>query len=160
MSELAAFLRQFDDATSHAFESFDDVLHGVTEDEAFFQHAAYAAEEREEGWPPPGSVAWQVAHVAHCKRYYTEILRRAGESDPPEVTPWTPVATFAELRSALASAHAAQRAAMEALGDDRLDVVAGNGMTFREFLSMTIRHDTWHAGQIAVARRLHRTGST
>ena len=68
MSELAAFLRQFDDATSHAFESFDDVLHGVTEDEAFFQHAAYAAEEREDGFLCAGSFSVVRPSMSRCSR--------------------------------------------------------------------------------------------
>ena len=76
---------------------------GVTEEEAAWQAACYAADDREEGWPAPGTVAWQAAHVAHCKRYYTRILERVGEADPPEAEPWTPLATYAEIRAALAA---------------------------------------------------------
>ena len=159
MSELAAHLRHFDDATSHAFESIAAALDGVTEEEAFHQAPCYDGEEREDGWPAPGTIAWQVAHLAHCKRYYTEILRRVGESERPGVVPWTPVETFAGLRTVLAEAHAAQREAIASFPEASLGEIAGNGMPFREFLSMITRHDTWHASQIAVARRLYRTGT-
>ena len=158
MSEIAAYLHQLDQARSHAFESIDSALDGVGEDEAFWQAPCYAAEEREEGWPPPGSVAWQVAHLAHCKRYYAACFRQAGATERPPVTPWTPCETFAELRAALDAAHSEQRDAIASLGDDGLDLAAGNDMSFREFLAMCVRHDTWHASQIAVARRLHKAG--
>jgi len=159
MSELAAFLRQFDDSWSHRYESLCDVLAGVTEAEAFHQAPCYAAEPRENDWPAPGTIAWQVAHLAHCKRYYTLFFLNPGAADPPEVTPWTPVATFVESRELLETMHSRQRAAMAAFRDDQLDLIAGNGMPFREFLSMSIRHDAWHGGQIVVARRLYRTRS-
>ena len=159
MTELAAYLRQFDDSWSHPFESLCDVLTGVTEEEAFYQASCYVAEPREEGWPAPGTIAWQVAHIGHCKRHYTTYLVRDGVDQRPSVTPWTPHATFAELRAFLEAAHGEQRSALAALSADALDLVAGNGMPFREFLSMATRHDAWHAAQIAVARRLYRTRS-
>jgi uncharacterized damage-inducible protein DinB len=157
MSEIAAYLRQFDDAWSHSYESVHYALGGVTEDEAFYQAPCYAAEEHEEGWPAPGTIAWQVAHLTHCKRHYTNYFVQAGAPDRPEVESWTPVETFAEMRALLEAAHAAQRAEMAAFTDEQLDLTAGNGMPFREFLAMSIRHDTWHGAQIAVARRLFRS---
>ena len=157
MSEITAHLQHFDDAWGHDFESLTYALEGVTEEEAAWQAPCYAADEREEGWPAPGTVAWQAAHVAHCKRYYTQILLRAGETDPPEAEPWTPLSTYAEIRAALDAAHAAQRAAVAALPEERLGEIAGNGMPFREFLAMFTRHDAWHASQVVVARRLYRT---
>lgn len=160
MSEIDAYLNQLDEAWSHPFESMSSALDGVTDDEAFWQAPCYADEEREEGWPPPGTIAWQIAHVAHCKRHYTDYFRRAGETERPPVEPWTPVETLAELRAALVAAHTEQRAAIASLGDAGLDLTAGNDMPFREFLAMCIRHDSWHASQIAVARRLYRTRPT
>jgi hypothetical protein len=156
MSEIRVFLQQLDDAWGHAWESLQSVLGGVTEEEAFWQAEAYAGEAPEAGWPKPGTIAWHVAHVAHYKRYYTDIIRPAGQEGRPEVRPWTPRPDLRSLRGALQDAHEAQRAAIADFPDDRLDVVAGNDMPFREFLAMCIRHDTWHASQIAVARRLYR----
>ena len=157
MTELDTHLRHFDDGWSHRFESLTAVLQDLTDEEAFWQHPAYAGESPEEGWPPPGSVAWQVAHVAHCKRHYTDICLHAESEERPEVRPWTPCRTVAELLEVLGAAHREQREAIAGLGEDRLDLDAGNGMPYREFLAMCIRHDAWHAGQMAVARRLYRT---
>jgi uncharacterized damage-inducible protein DinB len=158
MPELDGYLHQLDHAWSHAFESVASALDGVTEEEAFWQAPCYAAEEREDGWPPPGTIAWQLAHLAHCKRHYTDcFLQPPGTSERPEVTPWTPCDSLAELRAVLEDVHAGQRAAIAGLGEERLGETAADGTPFREFLSMCIRHDTWHASQIAVARRLYRT---
>ena len=156
MTAIAALLASFDDAWGHAWESVASVLGDLEDREAFWQSPAYADVPPEDGWPPPGSVAWHVAHLAHCKRYYTRILLREGHPGRPKDKAWTPLATVAELTEALQSAHAAQRAALAALGDADLCETAGNGTSFREFVSITTRHDTWHAGQIAVARRLFR----
>ena len=156
MSDLQVFLRLFDDATSHRWESLESALDGVGETEAFWQAPAYAGEAPEEGWPVPGTLAWQVAHVLHSKRHYTDCILAVGASESPAARPWTPAGTFAALRRLLAEVHAEQRAALAALSDGDLDRLAGNRMPMREFLGMCIRHDTWHAAQIAVARRLYR----
>jgi len=151
---IRTLLRQFDDAFGHSFESLKSALEGVSEADAFRQPSAYAAEERADGWPPPGSIAWQVAHVVDCKRYYADRLRAIGSGEPFVDRPWTPCTGFDELRRSLDAAHAEQREALAAFADDDLDRSAGEGMTAGEFAAMTIRHDTWHASQIAVARRL------
>ena len=159
MSELFAYLQQFDDAAGHAYESLADALEGVSEEQAFAQPTAYAHEEAEQGWPLPGSIAWQLAHLIHCKRHYTQHLERvlSGADELPTPTPWTPIDSLTELRVAWQATHDAQRAAMASLQPAHLDTIAGNGMSVREFLSMIIRHDIWHASQIAVARRLVRS---
>ena len=156
MNAVAVYLRQLDDAWAHRWESLTAVLEGVTEKEADWQAPAYAAEDREEGWPAPGTVRWQVAHIAHCKRYYTKFIRAPGVSERPPAEPRTPLATFAAEVGALEEAHAAQRTALAALRDADLEEPVGNGMPMAEFLAMAIRHDAWHGAQIAVARRLYR----
>ena len=158
MSELRAYLQAFDDAWAHAWESLESALDGVSEDVARYQHPAYAQEAREEGWPAPGSIAWQVAHVTHCKRHYTELIRGVGQPGEPEVEAWTAISSFSGLLDALKAAHEAQRAAIQDLDEEHLDLRVREGVALREFLAMCIRHDTWHAAQIAVARRLARVG--
>ena len=154
---MHAYLRIFDDAWSHDWESMGAVLDGVTEEEARYQAPCYAGEEPEKDWPAPGSIWWQVAHVRHCKAYYTVLIEQRGaEPERPPVPPFAPSPDFAAARRALEDAHAAQRVAIAALTDADLALKVGNGMVLPEFLAMAIRHDTWHAGQIAVARRLWR----
>ena len=77
--------------------------------------------------------------------------------DRPPVPERTPSASLEEDRAELDAAHNDQRAAIVDLEDADLQKVVGNGMRMDEFLAMVIRHDTWHAGQTALARRLCRT---
>ena len=64
--------------------------------------------------------------------------------------------TFDEDLALLRHAHARQREAIAALTDADLDGRVGSAMNVAEFIAMTVRHDVWHASQIAVARRLYR----
>ena len=157
MTGVEAFLRQLDDSWEHKWESLSAVLATVEEDEADWQAPCYAEEEQEEGWPPPGTVRWQVAHVAHCKRHYTDFIKAPGSSERPPVPARKPTESFAEDRAELAAAHAEQRDAIASLSESDLELSVGNGMRLDVFLAMAIRHDSWHAAQIAVARRLWRT---
>ena len=68
-----------------------------------------------------------------------------------------PPADFETEVKALRAAHTAQREALAALTAADLEMQAGNQMPMPEFLAMMIRHDSWHAAQAAVARRLWRT---
>jgi len=85
------------------------------------------------------------------------MLRSVGTKERPAEVPWMPAATFAEVLAALEAAHADERAAVASLGEDDLARTVPNGMTAAEFVAMCVRHTTWHAAQIAVARRLFRT---
>jgi hypothetical protein len=158
MNATDAFLRQLDDTWSHRWESLCSALDGVTEEEAAWQAPSYADEEREDGWPAPGTIAWQAAHVAHCKRYYTELVAQRGDAPGrPPLPERSACTSFAAIRAELESAHAAQRAGIAALSEADYGLRCGNGMPLSEFLAMAIRHDAWHAAQIVVVRRLFRT---
>lgn len=156
MTAVAAYLQQLDQAWSHKWESLRGVLDGVTEEEAAWQAPCYASEPPEEGWPLPGTIRWQVAHLAHCKRYYAACVRARGAPGRPPDPVRAPTASFAEDLRALEAAHADQRAAIAECGDTDLDTKVNGAAPLSEFLASTIRHDTWHGGQIAVARRLWR----
>ena len=157
MDAITCYVSALDDAWSHAWESLSTVLEGVAEEEAGWQAPCFAAEPQEDGWPAPGTIAWQVAHVTHCKRYYTEILRHRGEAERPPVPSYTPTGSFAEAREALQAAHQVQRDELAGLSAADLALPASNEMSLPEFIRMMTRHDTWHAAQIATARRLWRT---
>jgi uncharacterized damage-inducible protein DinB len=153
------WLQTVDDAFGHPWESVSAALEGLTEAEACWQPPAYASEPVERDWPLPGTIAWHVAHLAHCKRYYTRIIEARGSSGTPAVEPRSPLGALEDELTALREAHARQRAAVAALapGDLAVEVGEQRRMSLAEFLAMTTRHDVWHAAQIAVVRRLHRT---
>ena len=149
MRALDVFLQQFDHAWHHGWESLAPLLESVTEEEAVWQASCYRDITPDAGWPPPGSIHWHVAHLASCKRDYTAEVR--GQT----LLPRAPAPSFAQSVLDLRRAHAQQREALCAITDDQLDRPLPNGMALAEFLTSTIRHDIWHAGQVAAARRLY-----
>lgn len=156
MRALDTFLLAFDQAWAHRWESLSGVLDGVHPEEATWQAPAYADAELEPGWPLPGSIHWQVAHLAHCKRHYTDcIAQRRGEGRPPPPVREPNLDYDAEI-ALLRRAHALQRETIAGLTDADLAAPMPESATLAEFLAMCLRHDVWHASQIAVARRLYR----
>ncbi len=147
-------LRHLDDAWSHAYESVRAVLDGVSDDEWSWQPPGYDASE--DVGPPPGSIAWHVAHLTACKNEYACHVRDRGDAvdlqgAEHEIPPTMPLAL-----KALEAAHAWLRHEVEALQPEDLKLEANHQLALDEFLAMTIRHDSWHGGRIAVARRLYR----
>ncbi|MGE0192793.1 MAG: DinB family protein [Planctomycetota bacterium] len=155
MDGVRVALEALDDAWSHPFESLQAALADLGEAEAEFQPAAWSAEPREEGWPAPGTVRWQIAHLAHCKRHYADIVKGL-DAPAPAPRPRVALPTLAEELDALAAAHGEEREAFAGLRPADLELVAGGNMPMREFLAMATRHDSWHASQIVLLRRLFR----
>jgi len=158
MSQVLCLLRMFDDTWSHQCESLRSVLQGVTSEESVWQSPAYTAESLVHGLPAPGTICWQVAHLEHCARHYSEILRKR----PIVVEPTTPppgVAELPELIKRLESARRFLREEIQRLNEVDLEAPCTREMNVGEFVRMVIRHEAWHAGQLAVNRRLYRQRS-
>jgi len=153
MSSLEQLLQMFDDAWSHKDESVKTVLNDVTAEEARWQHPAYSATDQMSGMPAAGSILWQVAHLEHSARHYAEILRLRPVANEPMTSP-PKISTLSELLALMQQAHAGLRGQMTQLSESDLTRPCARAMTVEEFVRMVIRHDTWHAGQIAVGRRL------
>ena len=146
-----------DDAWGHDWESVRSALADVDDELAVWQSPAYAMEEREEGWPAPGTIHWHVAHLAHCKRYYREVIAARGVEGRPPEPERAPGAGYAESCAELEAAHAALRAEIASLDPEELEMGVGNGMSADRFIAMATRHDVWHGAQVAVVKRLART---
>jgi uncharacterized damage-inducible protein DinB len=159
MSEIVHLLQAFDDTWSHECESMRSVLQNVTAEEAWWQHPVYAAEMVVEGLPKPGTICWHVAHLEHCARHYTDILRNRPVMQEPS-TPPPGIADLNELIHRLEGARRLMRQEIQRLDDVDLDAACVRGMSVAEFLRMAIRHETWHAGQLVVIRRLYRQRPT
>jgi hypothetical protein len=153
---LQVLLRAFDDAWSHRFESLTAALRGVSEAEAAHQDASYSADKGWRGMPPPGTILWQVAHLEHSAGHYHYLLRNRPVSTQPQ-TPAPDAVDLKGLLDALASSRADFRMSIVALNDANLDEPCLEDMSVEEFLRMAIRHETWHAAQIVIARRLYGT---
>ncbi|HEY3320428.1 MAG TPA: DinB family protein [Planctomycetota bacterium] len=156
MNAIALLLMQFDRNWNHNWESLQSVLKDVTPDEATFQGPCYAAEEREANMPPPGSILGQLVHIHWCNLHYANVIRLRPQkeiADPPQ----PPVMSLQQTIDALHGSHDALRAEVAKLTEADLAGACGHGAkTLAEFLASCLRHEIWHAGQIALARRLYR----
>lgn len=156
MRALDALLLSFDHAWAHRWESLTAALDGVHPEEASWQSPAYRDAEPEAGWPLPGTLHWHVAHVGHCKLHYTDLVTQRDRPGRPPAPVRRAGNSYDDDVALLRHAHARQREALASLGDGDLPGRVGNGMSVAELVVMAVRHDVWHAGQIALARRLYR----
>ena len=157
MNAIEAILLHLDGAWKHAWESLENVLEGVTDEEFAWQPPGYTDTEHEGPGPLPGSIAWHVAHLTACKQEYACCVRDRGKDADlggaeHEIPP-----TRKAAHKALEQAHAWLRHQVAALEPAELDLVTNNQMPLGEFLAAVVRHDAWHGGQIALVRRLYRS---
>ncbi len=155
MDAVDMALRQLNDLWGHEWESLTAVLRGLTEEEANWRAPCYAGLDATAGDAPPGSILWQIAHIASCKREYASMFG----ASPAEAAS-APVTGLLDLSACLLElerAQAVERAAIAALRGSDLERPLPNGQTVARQIALALRHDAWHAGQIALARRLWRT---
>ncbi len=156
MNAIDLLLLQFDHAWSHAWESIQHALKGVTPAEASFQATCYAKEAKEADFPPPGTILWQLHHLHWCSQHYANVLRLRPQkeiADPPK----PPLMTLDQAVAALHESHGALRAEVARLQESDLQSPCNTrGERVAEFVSACLRHAVWHASQIALARRLYR----
>ena len=155
MRAIDILLASFDDVLDHKWESTSSTFTDLTDEEASWQPPAYADVEPEEGLPLPGTILWQIAHLEYCTRHYTDVMRNRPVVEELPIAP-PPDLSLNGLTAALRSAHADLRVEIARLGDDELDTPARGEMSVAEFLRMVMRHEAWHAGQMAMGRRLYR----
>lgn len=154
MTSKEELLAAFDEALRHKWESMESALKDLTEDEANYRHEAYRDAERTPSGPPSGTILWQIHHLTHCYNHYTDYIKlrpqKVGEPPPPPILPMS--AMLDQLRNSRSNL----RATIAALSDIALEEKLSNGESVAEFVRSITRHDAWHSGQIAVARRLYR----
>ena len=155
MNAIDLILHTYDDSWSHAWESVDSVLQGITDEEAAWQSPAYRDETPQSGLPLPGTILWHIAHVEHCARMYAGVLRTRPVDAYPDLPPPSPL-TLSELVPAMEAARNELREAIASLKEDHLEETCIGQQSVAEFLGNILRHHTWHGGEIAVARRLYR----
>lgn len=156
MSEKEILLAGFDEGWSYQWESFELVTKDLTEEEAQYQHPVYANEKQEEGWPPMGSILWQLAHLEYWYRYYLHCFEQR-PNVRREFPPVLPVSTLDEAMERLLSTRATLRKTMTELPEIAFSEMINAKFRVGDFVRMILRHDTWHSSQISVARRLYRS---
>src|SRR5690606_38368839 len=104
----------------------------------------------------PGTIRWHVAHLAHYNRYYARVLLMRNEPGTVEPLPRVALGRHEDDVVALKATHDALRATIATLSDADLASTLPSGQVIGAFLRAIIRHNAWHAGQIAMMRRLIR----
>ena len=153
MNAIDLLLKLYDDSWSHSWESVESILKGVTDEESVWQHPAYKEVTANPALPAPGSILWQIAHMEHCARVYAAIIRERPLPAYPDLAS-SANRTLSDLTNDLDRARAELRSAIAELSEEHLTDPCVGEMNVAEFLAMILRHHTWHAGSIAVARRL------
>ena len=152
MNAIDLALRQLDDLWSHSWESFSSVLTELGEDEASWRATCYRDISNADLAAPSGSVLWHLAQLAACKSDYADRLSEGTDIVPPSTANGSLNSVLDQLRRE----HERERDAIARLRPDDLARVLPDGLTVAGLLALALRHDAWHLGQIAVARRLFR----
>jgi uncharacterized damage-inducible protein DinB len=155
MTRKEEVLAAFDEAWSDPIcESLVLALDGVTEEMAAYQHSIYSEVEGEDSYPPAGTILWHLVHLAHCYRSYASAVTRR-PAEPSEVSP--PLAS--SLGEAILNLKRDRETfwnAIATVSEGQLDDKVFNYKTVAHLLRMSVRHDAWHAAQIAVVKRMYR----
>lgn len=160
-SRILDQLRRSHDGDPWHGSSVMQILDGVT--------AAQSA------WQPPNGAhsIWEL--VLHMTAWRNEVAARVtgkpagepAEGDYPPVGDPTPRRWKAAL-DALEASHRRLVEVTRGLSDDQLfrttndsrDGALGSGATGYELLHGIVQHDAYHGGQIAILKRIRRSGST
>jgi len=141
------------DSWSHPWEGFRSAYVDCSQDELDRISPLYEGEPFETGWPPPGTISWQLNHVGACKQAYTWDIQHPAEADNPCY--WQVHRERNALFAALERAHEDFLAACRS-ADMAVPIAGKGGHTLATYLGIALRHEIWHAGQIAVLRRTQR----
>jgi uncharacterized damage-inducible protein DinB len=147
-------LAAFDAAWDADWESIAAALKDVTEEEARFQHASYRDAEQQEGLPPNGSILWHIVHLGQCYQLYVRIIEE--RPNEPQDAEAPNILSLQEAIAYLKRERSALRDTIDSLREEQLDEMLYYGKPILSLCRGSVRHDVWHAGQIALARRLYR----
>ncbi len=154
MTTKEYLLASFDDAWSHDWESYESKFADLSEEEAYYQSPVYAADEKDETMPPSGTILWHLVHLGQCWDHYGQAIaqrpKSVPEPEPPQVT------SLADALKQVKAIRARFRTVIEGISEERLSEKMANGRAVIDFCRAAIRHETWHIGQMAVARRLYK----
>jgi len=155
MTRKSEILASFDDAWGDPIcESLTLALTGVTEASAVYQHPIYSDTKQEEDDPPAGTILWHLVHLAHCYGSYASTIARRPEA-AEDTSP--PIArSLAEAISNLKRDREGLRNAIAAVPESQLDDKVTDYDSVAQLVRMIVRHDAWHASQIAVMKRMYR----
>jgi hypothetical protein len=128
----------------------------VTDHEAAWQHESYVDAQDAKGLTSPARFAGTLVTSNSAPRRYVQILRTRPVAENPVIPP-PALTTLSDMVHRFERVRHELRAEIARIDDADLTAPCRAAMTLDEFLLRVIRHEAWHAGQIAVIRRLYRT---
>lgn len=140
------------DSWSHPWEGFKSCFQNCSQEEIEWVDASYQSCEQEPGWPKTGSISWHLNHVGACKQSYIADIKNPNEDNLE--TNWEVVRDLFALEVVLDSINKEFIEACEK-ADPKTAIKGKGGQTLSQYIGIAIRHEIWHAGQIALIRRLY-----
>jgi hypothetical protein len=154
MTRKVELLSSFDEVWSRKWESLQNVLEGVSDEEAHYQSPIYADEKHWLGEEKSGTILWFLQHLSQCYVHYRQMIENRPSQTPD---PEPPQANTLEIALKNLHLHRGElRESLVKIAEEGLKEKVYNGLTAGSVYRLSIRHDNWHSGQIAVARRLYR----
>ncbi|MCG3184747.1 MAG: hypothetical protein ICCCNLDF_02876 [Planctomycetes bacterium] len=154
MDAVESLLVVFDGALNDEWESLASALHDLTEQEAAWQHPAYAAEPHDDGVGVPGTILWHLNHLELCHRHYIATIRNMDPAKSPDTKPPGEL-PLTQVLPALKQASAGLREAIASLKPEDLTRQVRPQRNAASFIAMIAAHICWHAGMIKQTRRLY-----
>ncbi len=154
MTPTELLLAAHDESFLHPWESVTSALVDVTDEMALWQAPGYAHIEEHPDDPRPGTIHGILHHLEHCFHHYALIVHGRKKCDVPAPPPRE--CSLAERVRGVTAAFHMLRGEMAALTEADLALRFESGTEMGEFLRSVIRHTAWHAGQIAVVKRMYK----
>lgn len=156
MTNKEELLIAFDETWKRKWESLEEILKDITEEEALWQHPAYAHEPLEEGHPPTGTILYLLTHLYDVYLYYIDVIHDRPNDIRDNHPPPPRSHSVAEALENIRKYRAELRETIATLSESQLDEMVSGDRTVAQLVRMFPRHDSWHTGQIVMLRRLYR----
>lgn len=141
------------DSWNHPWEGFMTCFIGCSQDEIDWVDESYQDCEQEIGWPKTGSISWHLNHVAACKNAYTADIKNPNQEN--NESNWAVISKIELFNAALKICNDNfVNACLSA--NPEVKIQGKGGMTLVSYIGVATRHEIWHAGQIALLRRLYK----
>jgi len=137
----------------HPWEGFRSSFGGCNQTEAEWVAPCYEGVEMEMGWPKAGSILWHLNHVGACKAAYTWDLLHPVEVENKST--WNVIFEMANLATVLNDVNDSFVLATKSFSYNG-KIMGKGGHEFGEYIGICLRHEIWHAGQIALIRRMYK----
>src|SRR5687767_6279867 len=141
MTTKEEMLIAFDETWKRKWESLEEILKDVTEEEALWQHPAYAMEPLEEGHPPTGTILYLLTHLYDVYRYYIVVIANRPNDVRDDHEPPPRSHSVAEALENIRKYREELRDAFASLTEDQLEEQISGERTVAQLLRMMPRHD-------------------